>query len=92
MPNLSARECFEIGRRGYLNNAPARLVRDWMKTAKRLVDPQEDEELYVQILDHLGFMSSKLGNARLALQYYEQLARLRPKETRYPTNINHYKY
>ena len=40
---------------------PAKLTRDWMKTAARIVNKHVDQELYVQILDHLGFTSSKLG-------------------------------
>lgn len=92
MPVLSARDCYDIGRRGYLQGAPTRLVRDWMQTAYRLVDPVNDEELYIVILDHLGFTSSKLGNSNVALKYYTELTTLRPDEERYIKNVNHYKY
>ena len=44
---------------------PSKLTRDWMKTAERIVDKNNQQELYVQILDHLGFTSSKIGTHRL---------------------------
>ena len=60
-PKLDANECFDIGRRAYLENAPNKLVRDWMRVAEKLADPNVDEDLYVDIVDHLGFTSSKIG-------------------------------
>lgn len=90
-PKLSARDCYDIGRRGYLNSAPTRIVRDWMETALRLVDPINDEELYIVILDHLAFTWSKMGNTNAALKYYLKLSELRPDDTRFKSNINHYR-
>ena len=60
-PQLDANECFDIGRRAYLENAPNKLVRDWMRVAEKIADPNVDEDLYVDIVDHLGFTSSKVG-------------------------------
>ena len=60
-PKLDANECFDIGRRAYLEEAPNKLVRDWMRVAEKIADPNVDEDLYVDIVDHLGFTSSKIG-------------------------------
>ena len=32
-----------------------------MRVAEKLADPNVDEDLYVDIVDHLGFTSSKIG-------------------------------
>ena len=60
-PKLDAYECFDIGRRAYLEEAPNKLVRDWMRVAEKIADPNIDEDLYIDIVDHLGFTSSKTG-------------------------------
>ena len=60
-PKLDANECFDIGRRAYLEEAPNKLVRDWMRVAEKIADPNVDEDLYIDIVDHLGFTSSKIG-------------------------------
>ena len=57
-----------------------------MLTAKRLVDTEVKDELYVDILDHLAFTSAKLGDYGTALKYNIQLGRLRPHENRFKSN------
>ena len=68
-----------------------KLVRDWMNVAKNLVDKEKQEDLYVQILDHLAFSSAKIGDSHRAFQLNEELSKLRPDNSRYRGNTVHYK-
>ena len=67
------------------------LVRDWMEVAKKLVNRETQEELYVQIVDHLAFATAKIGNSHGAYRHNLELTDLRPENSRYRGNTLHYK-
>ena len=77
--------------KAYLKELSMKLVRDWMNVAKNLADKEKQEDLYVQILDHLAFSSAKIGDSHRAFQLNEELSKLRPDNSRYRGNTVHYK-
>ena len=77
--------------KAYLKELSMKLVRDWMTVAKNLADKEKQEDLYVQILDHLAFSSAKIGDSHRAFQLNEELSKLRPDNSRYRGNTVHYK-
>ena len=76
VPELTAEECFDIGRKAYLEGGtPPRQVTDWMKVAKSLIDENTEVSLQVDILDHLGYT----GTVSEGLEYGQSLPRIMSK-------------
>ncbi|CBY36968.1 unnamed protein product [Oikopleura dioica] len=90
LPQLTPKDCFDIGRRAYLNAGSMRVVHDWMKLALQNADKSKDYELMIDALDHLAYAKSQIGDQRGALMIYNKLRKLAPDENRYEQNINYY--
>jgi len=91
MPHLDARECYDIGRHAYIQEGtPPRLVNDWMRVARSLIDDDTEVQLKIDILDHLGFTASKIGDSQTPIDTYQHLQQLRPDEDRFAQNVDYY--
>lgn len=61
-----------------------------MRVAEKIADPNVDEDLYIDIVDHFGFTSSKIGDTKTSLKSYKKLALLRPHNDRFRQNVEYY--
>lgn len=89
-PHLTAQDCYDLGRRAYMNEGSMSVVKDWMKLALRLADREKDFDLQIEALDHLAYATSKLGDQRGAYVIYKKLSELKPEEKRYRSNLQYY--
>lgn len=87
---LSAGDCFELGRHSYLNNDHYHTIL-WMQEA---LDRYEEEYAKTidkaDILEYLAFSNFQQGNLRLALKLTDELLRLRPDHPRAQGNKQYY--
>ncbi|CAG5091515.1 Oidioi.mRNA.OKI2018_I69.PAR.g13091.t1.cds [Oikopleura dioica] len=90
LPKLTAKDCFDIGRRAYMNGGSMRVVHDWMKLTLQNADKEKDFDLMIDALDHLAYAKSQIGDQRGALMIYNKLKSLQPDEKRYEQNVNYY--
>ncbi|KAK4030537.1 hypothetical protein OUZ56_023780 [Daphnia magna] len=87
---LTAGDCWELGRQSYMNGDHYHTVL-WMGEAlnKFIVDSNEAVKRE-EIIEHLAFSTYKQGNVKEALQLTHELLRIVPYHERALTNVKYY--
>ncbi|XP_053384823.1 prolyl 4-hydroxylase subunit alpha-1-like isoform X2 [Mercenaria mercenaria] len=92
-PELSAQDCFELGRLSYNNEDYYHTIM-WMDEALAKVQEVEDDDEYdvnaVAVMDYLAFAHYKQGNVRRALTLTNEMLTLTPDHNRAQGNKEYY--
>lgn len=89
-PELSAGDCFELGRQSYNNEDHYHTVL-WMQEALDRVDEELNKTAdRVEILEYLAFSTFQQGNTRHALKLTNDLLSAAPDHPRAPGNKRYY--
>lgn len=79
---LTASDCFELGRRSYVNNDFYHTIL-WMREAlDRCEEEGESESMKIEILDYLAFAHYKQNNIFEALRLTNEILRIQPNHER----------